>query len=112
MPSPPLLRSPPHWTPAESPMSPTPPIVAMPPSPAPPTASCTLAALEAATVTLWWSPHPIPSEPHPVSSKARPSPPPPYGLPPCMWPTTSPVLQPTHGPTPALLQCKRHTNSE
>ncbi|KAG5719445.1 hypothetical protein E4T56_gene20615 [Termitomyces sp. T112] len=36
-------------------MFPTPPIVAPPPAPAPPTASCVLATLEAATIALWRS---------------------------------------------------------
>ncbi|KAG5735489.1 hypothetical protein E4T56_gene11131 [Termitomyces sp. T112] len=97
-PSPLSLGSPPHWTPAESSASPTPPIIAPLPPLTPPTAPYVLAALEAATVTPWWSPQqylypytpsPVPSEPRPVPSEAHPSPPPPYELPPYMWPTTS-----------------------
>ncbi|KAG5723905.1 hypothetical protein E4T56_gene9790 [Termitomyces sp. T112] len=91
MPSLPSLRSPPHWTPTESPMSPTPPIVALPPLPTPPMAPYMLAAPEAATVapwqSLWQYPYlyvtsPILSEPCLVPFKACPSPPPPYKLPP------------------------------
>ncbi|KAG5715639.1 hypothetical protein E4T56_gene471 [Termitomyces sp. T112] len=41
-----------------------------------------------------YTPSLIPSKPHPVPSKAHPSPPPPYGLPPHMWPTTSPTPPP------------------
>ncbi|KAG5717112.1 hypothetical protein E4T56_gene6928 [Termitomyces sp. T112] len=69
-PSPPLLRSPPHWAPAEFPTFLTPPIVAPLPAPMPPTASCTLTTLEAATVTPWrlvqFPPKPVPLLPHPM----------------------------------------------
>ncbi|KAG5334285.1 hypothetical protein C0989_003529, partial [Termitomyces sp. Mn162] len=101
-PSLPSLGSPLHWAPAEFPMSPTPPIIAPPPAPTPPMASCALATLEAATVTPWrspqqylylYAPSPVPSKLRPVPSKTCPSPPPPYGLPSCCAPVP---LSPTH----------------
>ncbi|KAG5717607.1 hypothetical protein E4T56_gene5418 [Termitomyces sp. T112] len=103
MPSPPLLGSPLHWTSTEFPVPPTPLIIALLPPPMPPTAPYALAALEAVTVIPWWSPwrcpylympSPIPSKPHPVPSKAHPSLPPPYELPPHVWPTTFPTPPP------------------